>query len=483
MLSQSAIQAAYPLAEILAQKGLLLRPVGETPLSQLVNTSLLHAQMLSAAQDSALEVLPDFSSQISAASSQVDADGRVEHDDIMESAVRAVSAVVTNNISVARNVVKPMIIEVAKETQALIENQVRGATNGFGILDLRYKAIWDSPILAEHVSRFSGTPVQDIQLLLLGVKPATSVRDAMMTGSATFDAQLDAFIEEFGQDNLLLVWDCLFGTNPASTLLSLIPFDRQTADKALITYMFARRAMEDVPPGVNMDLNGWRSYVSTIMAQSGRIVARLIERRRQDERNQTLVLSAPVSGDPNGNSITVVGDVYTRWCAAGGTPEILFGSVLSDRQFGYQQLLDNAERYLRVWKKEYSNLQSVVASKRYSYLREGLAAAMTKLIETTPEEQLKQPKSVYHSLLKEHMTRVKPKHLEDIFGISTKLVCRVLFAETDIEKILEGIDVAAKNHPELEMREAALLAVNDFVVDWLCKLFKVEYIKDTMVGG
>jgi hypothetical protein len=77
------------------------------------------------------------------------------------------------------------------------------------------------------------------------------------------------------------------------------------------------------------------------------------------------------------------------------------------------------------------------------------------------------------------MTRVKPKHLEDIFGISTKLVCRVLFADTDIERILDGIEVAAKNHPELDMREAALLAVNDFVVDWLCKLIVPEHVAGT----
>ena len=483
MLTQSAIQAAYPLAEILAQKGLLLRPVGETPLSQLINASLLHAEMLAAAPDSALQARPDFHTQIAEASRQTDADGRVLHDEIMQSAVSAISAVITANISTARNVVKPMIVEVAKETQSLIENSVRGATNGFGILDLRYKAIWDSPTLSELVGRFANAPMQDIQLLTLGVSPGTTAQDALKTGSGTFDAQIDAFVTEFGQDNVMLIWDRLFGSNPASTLFNLIPLDRQYADKALITYLFARRAMEDVPPGVNMDLTTWRSYASTVMAQSGRTVARHIERRRVDERNLTLVLSAPVTGDPNGDSITVVGDVYTRWCAAGGTPEILFGSVLSDRQFGYQHLLDNAERYQRVWKKEYSNLQSAVASKRFGYLREGLATAMTRLIETTPEAQLKQPKSVYHALLKEHMARVKPKHLEDIFGISTKLVCRVLFAETDIEKILEGIEVSARNHPELEMREAALLAVNDFVVDWLCKLFKVEYFKDTVSGA
>lgn len=475
MLSQSSLNAAYPLAEALAVKGWALKPVAETPLAQLINASLAQAETVEGVGETQLDASPSFNAMLVDSSMQSGPDGKVLHDEIMSTSVKAISNVIAGNLTLARSIVNPMIKRVFDASQEYIANRTTSSLTPMSVVPFQYKQIWSSPILRELVSRYSETSAIDPQLQPIGAVPASDLADTVLTGVGRFDEEVKLFLASGAGDRLAVIWERLFGAQAARTLSEALPPSRIAVDDVLVAFLLARRVQEEIPDGVSMDVASWRAYVSMIQAQTGRQVIRILERRELDQRNLNLVISATnaVEGE-----IIVVGDNYTRWLEEGGSPEVLFGSALSDRRFGYRELLDQAPQYLRVWKTEYTLRQSKIATDKFNFLIAGVGQSMTDLINELPEDELTCARPVLHERLKERLKSIKPKHLEDIYSVARKAVCRVIFPHTDVERLLDAIDAAAKQYPELDIREQALMGTISFVTSWVCKLFTVEVVPD-----
>ncbi len=473
MLSKSSLSASFPLADMLAAKGWALRPVAETPLAQLVDASLAPAQTLAGVDPSVLETRPDIVQLLIDGSQHQDPNGVYVHDTIMETSVKAISDVITFNLHLARNVVNPAVLKVAQETKDYIDSRTSSSLAPMTVVPFNYKPIWNSPILLELVSRYATVAPQNIALTATNLKPTVPTETLAMTGAGRFDEEIAQFLADFPANYVQTVWDRLFGPNPCRTLNDFIGGNRDRANDTLLAFLIARRVIDEVPEGVDMDLEAWRAYASGIMAQAGRQVAQIIDRRELERKTLLLVFKIPSDDQPVGE-IVVNGDLYPQWLKDGGSPEVLFGAMLAERRFGYRELLANAQRLTTTWKNEYNILQSKIAFQKFNYLVEGLRQSVTRLINETPESELKAPREVFHQLLRDRLQRVKARHLEDIYGIARKMVCRTLYAYTDAEQVLDAIDAAAKANPELDVREAALLGTLDFVSSWLCKFITVQ---------
>lgn len=481
MLTKSSISAGFGLAEKLAAQGIALSPVQGTPLAQLVNSSLATANSLAAASASDVEAVPDFASQLIAGSELSNPLDGNQHDEAMASTIKAVGNVIVGNLAIARNVVNPIIKTVATETQAHLEQAAGSSLSPLNVVPFTYKRLWDSPLLRELVDRFKDMPVTDLPLQGFDIVPEEGYAAALATGIGRFDDEIADFLGQGAEARLETVWSNLFSqSNLRSLSVALRPsYDR--IDDIILTFLYARRLQENIPAGINMDPMQWKLYVATMMAQAGRAILRVLERRAADVRNMQLVIDAPAGSEPCGD-IIVINDVYTRWLEEGGSPELLFGACMSDRKFIYRDLLARKEDLARIWKAEYTMLQARSAANRFNELVVGLRAAGTKAINDLPDDVLVTDRGSLHASLATFMTHVKPKHLEAVYDISRKLVCRVLFGHTDAEAILYAIDKAAADHPELDIREAALLAVIDYVAVWIDKSIVVEEVRDNVLG-
>lgn len=481
MLTKSSIGATYPLAEKLAEQGIALSPVNETPLALLVSASTAAAQTFDGVNASDLETQPDFAGSLIAGSQMTDPLQGNSHDETMATTIKAVGDVIVGNLSIARNVVNPIIKQVAEEVQGHLEQAAGSSLSPLNVVPFFYKRLWDSPLLRELVDRYKETPVVDMQLKGFEITPTAGYAAALTTGIGRLDAEIADFLAQGAEARLEAVWNNLFSMKNAYQLQKALNTTYLSADDCIIAFLFARRLQDEIPEGIDMDPTAWKLYTSTIQAQAGRAVLRVLERRSYDVRTGTLVIDSPLSADACGD-ILVVGDVYNRWLEEGGTPEVLFGACMSDSRYGYRDLITQKEELLRVWKNEHTLLQAKAAANRFNELLIGLRAAGTKAINELSDEQIVSDRGALHSSLATFMTHVKPKHLEAIYDISRKLVCRVLFGHTDAEQILYAIDTAAAANPDLDIREAALLGVVDYTAIWLDKLIVVEEIQDTGLG-
>lgn len=472
MLSKTALHAAYPLAEKLASKGAVLVPRPNTPLETLVNTSMIHIRAAQASP-AALEAMGDSREALLEGSTFKDPTGAYPHDEAMAAAVAAAKQAVLFNLDLARNKVNPIIQSVVEATQQAMDQGAQASLAPLVIEPFYYLPIWNAALLEDLVSRHAGVVPTDTKLQSLNIPRPASYVGAMATGAAGFDEEVNGFFNAVGEEYVAGVWESVFGPNATMNLMSVLRGNYEKANAGLIVYLFARRYQEEIPEGVNMDLYAWKAYISGIMAQAGRDVLRTLQKRRLDQRAMLLVIEAPLADNPNG-IIKVNGDVYDSWIRDGGTPEVLIGAVFAGDERGYRALLDKAEYFAKTWQRNRSLLETQVSFQRYGNMVSGLRAALTQQINALPDDLVVVDRAIMHDALRKHIGYVQQADLECLWNVARRLVCRVMFPHTDVETVLRAIDKAAAEHPELEVREAALLATVDYVSTWVCKLFTVE---------
>lgn len=481
MIRENTISAVFPLAQMLASKGRQVRPKESTPVDQLVKA----ANIPIATQGTDTLELDDVE-RILKGSRLKQADGSVLHDVVMDELVDVVSKTVMGNLDIARNVVNPIIKEVVLDTESYIEAAVNLKRSNVEILPFTYADIWSTPALADMVDRYADINFVDVPLKLrfkMFVDKPTLLELAK-TGAVSFDQTLEDLCAKYEEDYVVRLFNRTFtlGVIDSPTKLSeLINANNplfSNQDDALLVHLWARKLLVEIPEDTGMSLNQYKEYITLLIAQSGRVVAKIIERRERVIRMKDLVLSMSQNTDmmtSNGVSkIIVNADVYSKWLEEGGTPETLMGSWISDRETNYKNLIDKREMYEAAWIKHDRIIVTKARLEKFNYAVEGIKQAISKQIVEMDTETLMVPKEVLQKRLNESVGLLYGKFYDDLWVYARKMVCTVLFPHTNALEILCSIDDVSKDFPGIDVREAALLATIEVMGNWISKLLYVE---------
>lgn len=471
MLTKSSISAAYPLASLLAQGNFVLQPSVESPLSILTRRTI---DGLAVFEAEGMEA-PSIDEQLLTTTAMpTDVNDISLHDEAMDESIKLLTQSVSFVLNHTRNVVLPTIKQVATETQAYMDEIAEGVLAPLDVVPYYFKPIWDSPVFQDLVARFANSSPAPIQLKGEAIECDCEGdwAKSLMTGAGMFDDEVREFVNQVGEERVKAVWDAFFGGRSTSTGDILgSRYDR--FDLNAIAFLMARRLTMDVPKGVNMEITAWKNYIASIVEVAGANCAAVYRARDLDRKTNRLIISAPVGDEPRG-SIIVVGDVYDRFLKEGGSPEILFGALYSNEPRTYSALLEKGEFHAKTWKRVYSLHRTNISFERYRAMVGGLRLAVSKAISSIPDDELPATRSELHARLDERLSHVKQKDMEDIYHVSRKAVCRVIYPHTDAEKMLLAIDAAAETNPELDPREAALLATIEYVSQWLASLIQAD---------
>lgn len=475
MLTKSSVTAAYPLAQLLAQGNQLLFCNVESPLSILTRNTLNGLVVYEGAGEGVSN--PPIEEQlITTTSMPTDLDGSSLHDATMDETIKLLTQSVSFVLNHTRNTVLPLIKQVAGDTQKYMDEVAEGSLAPLDVVPYYFKNIWNSPVFQDLVTRYDNIPFTHVQLRggAIECDCGDDVSQLLLTGAGMFDEEVREFVKSVGADQVKKVWDVLFGGQATSTDVILgTRYDR--FDMNAIAFLMARRMSMDVPKGINMGLPEWKEYVASIVQAAGIACTLAYRTRDTDMRTNRLIISAPVGDNPRG-SIIVVGDVYDRFLKEGGSPEVLFGALYSNEPRTYSALLQQAEFHCKVWKRVNTLNRTNLSFERYRAMVEGLRLAVAKVINEMAEDDLPAPRKELHDRLNERLTHVKQKDMEDIYHVSRKAVCRVIFPHTDAEKMLLAIDAASEANPELDPREAALIATIEYISQWLASLIQVDKV-------
>jgi len=463
-LSKTSVGMAQILGLNLANKGIKLNPVNETPVSVLTDLSTAQLKLDESAR--ALEggfERPELSASLFAGAEAVAPGTELSpHTVQMDESVQMLSRAIGNTLDLTQNVVNPMIDRVVKKIGEAMDAAVQAAQSPLEIIQQRPDPIFDSFYLQESVSRYAGQ-TRDIQLQSLGI-PATDIAERLKTGHAGMDEQIAEFLSRVGVEFAASVWDQLFNSAPASSLDVFARPSQQ--NEAVCAYFFAARAGVDIPEGLNIDLGVWKHYCASILAAAGSAIVFGYEERAAQRKFGRLVLSCPPEVQPVGR-ITVDGDKYADFLAQGGSPELIFATAYGDRNFDAAHMLSRADYLKDSWSKVVGMFQSAVAYQRFDAMVSGMKAAVTAEINGLAEEDLIGDRASYHERLADRCTHAKQRDVENLWHFARKAICRVIYPHTDAEALLLQIDEQSKIHPEKPVRELALYATIEIVARWL----------------
>lgn len=102
---------------------------------------------------------------------------------------------------------------------------------------------------------------------------------------------------------------------------------------------------------------------------------------------------------------------------------------------------------------------------------------MTRYINEQDEERLVRPKADLHAKTVSVLSTMQPKDFSDDLTALRRLVCEVLYAHTNARMVLDAMDTAEMENPEMNARECALLACIDLVARWMAAQINVKYAK------
>jgi len=480
MLKNANVQAIRLLASKLNDAGIWLSPLGGTPLAKAVSACYTPAVELPSFMESDVW---NIMSNITAGTAKPDANNIMAHSDFMEECKKVLGDALRRIITVSRNAVKPIIVEVHDKVTQERTNATSTTGVALSVMPDSYEAIWSSPTLQQLVE-----PYKNVSALndpyIYNVFPLVTneqLLEMLKTGSSRFDKEVESWSGEAGMDFIADTYRLFFavrgdGFQPGQPGLNInwlmgnTPTERK---RALLIHLMARRLQKDIPDGINMPKEDYNVMMSKLIEQSGRAINRVFELRDRDIKAKKLVLRYPepdMEGAlqyPDQAVILVNGDVWEAWLKDGGVPEILFGAYIRDQERDYAALLTNADRYLRAWEIRAALLREAQTSGLFNTTVQAIRKAMTEEINSAEEGTTVGTKAEQHNRLKERLYSVIPGQVTELFQYIQFLVCDVMFRDTDAYRFLRTMDASEASNPNLPAREVALLTSLEIMAEWL----------------
>jgi hypothetical protein len=426
----------------------------------------------------------DFSpaqSLASASSATLNADvAESAHTIALQDIVEVTAETVKMNLVLARNTVTPIVNHVHDCVQRALHDADMGAGVALSIQPDTYAAIWDSPVLLSMVDIHSQAELES-QAMPRYYPPMSpeSIRKLLGTGSSRFDKDVCEWADTVGDDFLQSVYSNTFlvGADAMSatvqTLNRMMMSDFRNRNRSLAILLMARGLKDVTPEDVNLTPSQHDEAMAGVIQQASVGVLNILERREMARDQKQLILEYPMRGlEANmANAaraiIYVNGDIYKQWLQDGGTVETLLGAYITDQERGYQQLIDSKDIMTDAWARRVALIRSQAMSNRYGIMLNALKTACAEEINSLNDEvMVGTQRGPYYDLLEKAIDGVVTHDMDNLYQMCRRVVCNVMFPHTSAMLVLNSLDAVMQANPDLDVREAALVATLDILVSW-----------------
>lgn len=493
MITENSINVSICLASELAVQGKVVAPVVSTPLFELVkSTNNSSSLVVSGSTSNSAVTLPIEERIRNAAAGMISStagtlDHPSDHDRIMDSIVDVVSKAVRAHVSYAKNIVKPLVMDYADRViAAMNESKALPPSARFKIEMMEIPEPLKDEVFLDALSFFRGKPtVVPNMVSKLGPMTADDIRAMMLTGDKELDTGIITWQSRMDDDFYISLWNGLFREpNSLSNTDKYIDYqfilegnDFDRANYGLAVYLLARRLFNTVDQTANMPLSVYRNTMAQIRDFAGAMTANALDRLNNYIASNILVV--------NKNQITytckVNGVVYRKWLSNGGTPEMIYGLMVLNRNVFAASRIDDIRDELDVAWRSFCHFHDTAESNKRFDIFKDILRNQFKILLDTPTDSEKE----YISQHNDYYTKVQIKSQEvidslsstdmnDIYATALKVMCRSRFYYTAAEDILTYINDATKINPSITPREAALLATIQYVSDYIAGQMVLE---------
>lgn len=490
MLNSNTLEAIAPFVE--HNSGSRLTAIPGSALSTLTQSIIEKYQVLASVKhDEPVEYsIDDIVQTLSAGCSEAEG---VEHTgrDVLNDTVRLVTKTMRNNIYLTRSVVLPMIDEYAERLSQVVNDKCSKSVLALNIVEDTKLTIITSPQLKAIVSdqkqrtNYRGISLPRYHSQDLSIPELSAL---IATGNTTFDKLIADWVKVNTLETQLKgIYTSLFvGNDTASTPAGEDSFINHvniaTFDTALLALLMCWGLVKNTQEGLNISLNDYTVKMQIFAAACCGVINQAISRYERNAKNKTLVVQYPASNrqfcydELDKNHIVVNSETYAKFLELGGSPEMIFGSYLTDRQNRMGTILENSTQYVKEYNTQIARGKLTALNNTLTIVQSELRDIAFDIAKRVTEKQNGDPESdISYSISftgNEHMKKASDfinalnvRHLDDFYATVRSFVCSCFFEGSMALDLLNRID-ALDPEGEKDINELALISTVDLVVDW-----------------
>lgn len=405
--------------------------------------------------------------------------------------VELASKGVKNTIHLTKNIAIPVIEDIATACEDAVADKTVNRGFALNIIDDGAKSILDSAILENAVERYTDVALNKE----IGTVPYHEARSTeqvmglMKVGLEKFDKEVEEWLAKAcGSENVIDLYFRIFSQgNYSSSLVNAIGKDSNSYINAIIVFLIALGLSKDFDPNITLSKSEYENQMSNVICYSAMVVKQAIGRKKSNSITKYLVDSFPPANqefsydEPSKGVIVVNKDLYNQFLEAGGTPEAIMGSYLSDRENQYDKLIEKVSDYTRIYNARLLQARSNNTDQATLTLRRTILNKMYAEIDHCRPEVT--DKGLWsgvvidcekaYALVDKLVAKVNVLDLNNIYLAVKEIVLAVFFQTTDVEELLTYIDNAQALCDKSEIQTAVNVAIIDYVVNWFFSQTKV----------
>lgn len=489
MITEESGMACISLADELAQRGLVVTALPNTVISELMRCSNISIKLANSVCTPEM-----FAHELKHATSfgETNTPQPSQHDMSLDGFVNDLVVPITRHISFAKNVVKPVITDYSEMVKSALEAQGSGLpSEAFTIEQLSIaKPLLDSSFTSLFDAYKDRTPLAP-QVVDLKLDHNPDILTLMLTGDKETDKDITEWFQTKGPSFFDLVVFNLVSSNQgysrgADSSTPDISYSNiqgmniyMKADVSLALFLIATKLFNntDMSSGSNMTLSSFKRTVAEMRDYAGALLSSVLEQVTRQAKTKMLVLDL----DEKTKTIRVHSDTYKTWLEQNGSPETLFGLLVSGKAFYSQNLIDaNTKTLQDAWSSYCLFENSTMGNRLFSNFKNILRFKFKELMNSLSEEEKEYIKdhadyySKVDACLEALISDLRIPDMKNIDSVALKIICRTRFHYTDAESILSDIEEAGKNNPQIrDVREAALVAAFNYITDYVADQLSV----------
>lgn len=467
MFDSSSLQLAQAMAQGFEKRGLKVVPAGNTPLAALVGC-MDYQECLSLEGLDATEDI--FSATQSVA---MPGDEVCLYDRTMDDVAKVMSEKVKDHLNMLRTVVNPYVTDLRLAVEKDIAQMTPSALLKTDVTVVGLPSLLSDSGFLSMVSRYRANGIDTGQFPAKPVMPEMTeqeLRALLNTGVVDLDQAVADYLARCPADFLSEVYRQCFRIK-SETMGRVFTRRDGGRDYAIVALLLADRFIQNVVDGAVGSLSEYNTGLSVIRDQAALHLTLLLEKQESDVKNQALILSV------NKGVTTVNQKVYEAWMESGGDVDVLMGNSLRAKPYLHVHELDqHRDELLALWRKHCSLVENNESLHKLNYVKNSLRSQFAALlgVELANQSISAQQQTEVMNLFLRELDFVNLRDLDDLHHTCIRLVCRSRFSGLDADLTLGNIHRIAEENESMDVREAALVATTNYVIQWVASQMKVE---------
>lgn len=465
MFSKTLLTAVSYAKQLEAQRIRLAIP-GQSPLGVLMSYS-------AADNPKASDTVECFIDRVSDVT--VMRGGSSEHDSVIATLVDELAPLVQSHIRVAREIGQ-LASELSENVRRYAESVPSTDASGeFNIIKDETPSIFEEPSIIALMDKASSAPIRDINYnFCSGPRDFDTLFGYLITGNTKLDEQVKEMIAGFESGWLEDIWYGFFATNLGISSKYRIALNSLPAGERLsvgyVCYCFTNKLLSDIPKDAVGSLSQFESGLADFREQL------LIDMRGglSDYQSQLTNKIIVIGYRSHLRTVIVNGPVYRDWLESGGSPELVLGSLLSANPvYTAAEFGEKSSDFLRQWNSFCALHNSESDLRRSVFLRSIYLTCFTEALgKIAPfEESFRKAQPAFAeqaiSKVETYLTGTGINDLIKTLDVSLELMAGIRFDYTPAKMILKDIDGVIKSTPDVNIREAALVAASNYLSHYL----------------